>query len=191
MERKEQLQQMVEAYRELRVPKQERTILYEVIQKAKKDAARRRRRRRICYLSGGFAAAAVMLVILPKVSFTNKSTGMDVTETAEEEICAAASLEESFYVDTDVAQGCEVAENEAARLSADERYDAGVTAAAKESTYVQGDSGETAEDMEGASADQENASVDEEASAANLKEMFQEYNRRRPRMFVQGTDKSR
>lgn len=41
MERKEQLQQMVEAYRELRVPEQERTILYEVIQKAKKRCSQK------------------------------------------------------------------------------------------------------------------------------------------------------
>lgn len=177
MEGKEHLQQMAEAYRNIRVPKQEQALLYEVIQKAKKDAAKKRRQRNVCYISSGIVAAAAVLILLPGFLSADKGTKMSVAEDTEEVFCAA-ELEDSFYLETDIAEACMLAENEAAKQAAEERYGTLISAAAKE--------GADSQDMEEELTEEEDVDTEE----AGLKEMFQEYNRRRPRIFVQGADKS-
>ena len=65
MNRNEQMQQLVDAYRNIQAPEQGRDMLSEAIQKAKKDAAKKRRRRMFRNWSGSVAAAAA---VLPRAS---------------------------------------------------------------------------------------------------------------------------
>lgn len=67
MNRNEQMQQLVDAYRNIQAPEQGRDMLSEAIQKAKKDAAKKRRRMMFRNWSGSLAAAAAVLILLPNL----------------------------------------------------------------------------------------------------------------------------
>ena len=67
MNRNEQMQQMIDAYRNIQAPEQGRDMLSEAIQKAKKDVAKKRRQMMIRNWSGSIAAAVAVLILLPNL----------------------------------------------------------------------------------------------------------------------------